>query len=91
MCIPNEIMTCGYIEISTAVAFLVHFRFSKMASTTPPSPTKPSSKWSAKQKADSKRFVVPPSSADYKDWTVDQLKLECTAQKLSVVKNTKKE
>ncbi|KAF1778091.1 hypothetical protein GQ600_21890 [Phytophthora cactorum] len=32
----------------------------------------------------------PPSSDDYGTWTVDQLKLECTARKLAVAKNTNK-
>ncbi|KAE8895614.1 hypothetical protein PF005_g9792 [Phytophthora fragariae] len=50
-----------------------------------------SSKWSASQKPGSKRAVPPPTSDDYSSWTVDQLKLECTARKLCVAKNTKKE
>ncbi|EGZ29020.1 hypothetical protein PHYSODRAFT_294359 [Phytophthora sojae] len=49
-----------------------------------------SSKWSAQQKLGSKRPVPPPTSDDYISWTVDQLKLECTARKLSVAKNTSK-
>jgi hypothetical protein len=49
------------------------------------------SKWSARQKANSKRAVLPPTSDNYCDWNMDQLKLECTAKKLSVAKNTKQE
>ncbi|KAE8956969.1 hypothetical protein PR002_g31311 [Phytophthora rubi] len=49
-----------------------------------------SSKWTAVQKAGSKRKVPPPSSDDYSTWTVDQLKLECTSRKLAVAKNTNK-
>ncbi|KAF1789157.1 hypothetical protein GQ600_21361 [Phytophthora cactorum] len=30
------------------------------------------------QKPDSKRSVFPPTSEEYIEWTVDQLKLECT-------------
>ncbi|ETO73532.1 hypothetical protein F444_10526 [Phytophthora nicotianae P1976] len=37
-----------------------------------------------------KRPVHPPTSEDYNEWSLDQLKLECTARKLNVVKNTKK-
>ncbi|ETK85026.1 hypothetical protein F441_10365 [Phytophthora nicotianae CJ01A1] len=37
-----------------------------------------------------KRPVNPPTSEDYSEWSLDQLKLECTARKLNVVKNTKK-
>ncbi|KAF1784841.1 hypothetical protein GQ600_24718 [Phytophthora cactorum] len=43
------------------------------------------------QKPDSKRSVFPPTSEEYIEWTVDQLKLECTGRKLSVFKNTKKD
>nr|KAE8921817.1 hypothetical protein PF009_g27911 [Phytophthora fragariae] len=49
-----------------------------------------SSKWTAVQKAGSKRKVPPPSSDDYSTWKVDQLKLECTSRKLAVAKNTNK-
>ncbi|OWZ13058.1 hypothetical protein PHMEG_00013684 [Phytophthora megakarya] len=44
-----------------------------------------STKWSAVQKDSNKR-----TSNDYNNWTVDQLKLVCTARKLSVTKNTNK-
>ncbi|KAE9349132.1 hypothetical protein PF008_g7040 [Phytophthora fragariae] len=58
--------------------------------TTPRSDALVSSKWSAQQRPGSKRPVPPPSSEDYSTWTVDQLKLEFTARKLSVAKNTSK-
>lgn len=32
----------------------------------------------------------PPTSDDYDDWTVDQLKLECMARQFNLAKNTKK-
>eukprot|EP00644_Phytophthora_capsici_P018798 jgi/Phyca11/132227/e_gw1.143.14.1 len=60
-------------------------------STTDTNTATTTTKWTAKQKPDSKRAVLPPTSDDYSEWTVDQLKLECTARKLSVAKNTKKE
>ncbi|OWY93633.1 hypothetical protein PHMEG_00036897 [Phytophthora megakarya] len=40
------------------------------------------SKWTA---------VVQHEGHDYAEWTLDQLKLECTARKLNVVKNTRKQ
>lgn len=51
----------------------------------------PSAKWTAKQKPRSKRFVPAPTSDDYSQWTVDQLKLECTQRRLEVAKTTNKE
>ncbi|ETN20734.1 hypothetical protein PPTG_03667 [Phytophthora nicotianae INRA-310] len=38
-----------------------------------------------------KRPVRPPMSEKYSYWSLDQLKLECTARKLNVLKNTKKD
>ncbi|POM62100.1 hypothetical protein PHPALM_28785 [Phytophthora palmivora] len=50
-----------------------------------------SSKWAmAIDLASLKRPVRPPTSEDYTKWSLDQLKLECTARKLNVIKNTKK-
>ncbi|KUF77418.1 hypothetical protein AM587_10006243 [Phytophthora nicotianae] len=52
----------------------------------------PSSKWTVAAPLDSrKRTIRPPTSDSYGDWTLDQLKLECTARKLNVVKNTRKQ
>jgi hypothetical protein len=52
----------------------------------------PSSKWSVTAAtAARKRVIPPPTSDDYADWTLDQLKLECNARKLNVVKNTRKQ
>ncbi|RLN46980.1 hypothetical protein BBJ28_00010039 [Nothophytophthora sp. Chile5] len=51
-----------------------------------------SSKWTVIAALDPrKRMVPPPTSDDYALWTLDQLKLECTARKLNVVKNTRKQ
>ncbi|KAF0736095.1 hypothetical protein Ae201684P_021442 [Aphanomyces euteiches] len=50
-----------------------------------------SRKWTAKQKSNSKRIIAPPTSDDYSQRTVDQLKLECTQRKLDVAKGTNKE
>ncbi|KAI9985010.1 hypothetical protein PInf_004317 [Phytophthora infestans] len=38
-----------------------------------------------------KQPVPVPISESYDDWSLTQLKLECTARKLNVVKNTNKE
>ncbi|KAE9334446.1 hypothetical protein PF008_g13960 [Phytophthora fragariae] len=52
----------------------------------------PSSKWAVISARDTtKRLIPPPTSDDYADWTLDQLKLECTARKLNVMKNTRKQ
>ncbi|OWY92621.1 hypothetical protein PHMEG_00038305, partial [Phytophthora megakarya] len=51
-----------------------------------------SSKWTVVASLDSqKRQIRPPTSDDYNEWTLEQLKLECTARKLKVSKNTKKD
>ncbi|OWY95109.1 hypothetical protein PHMEG_00034974 [Phytophthora megakarya] len=50
-----------------------------------------SSKWTVVASLDSqKRQIRPPTSDDYNEWTLEQLKL-CTARKLKVPKNTKKD
>ncbi|POM70322.1 Hypothetical protein PHPALM_13256 [Phytophthora palmivora] len=50
-----------------------------------------SSKWTMTiDLAPLKRPVRPPTSEDYSKWSLDQLKLEYTARKLNVIKNTKK-
>ncbi|KAE8902708.1 hypothetical protein PF005_g2304 [Phytophthora fragariae] len=51
-----------------------------------------SSKWTVMVSLDSrKRTIPPPTSDNYKDWSLDQLKLECTARSLNVAKNTRKD
>ncbi|KAF1782388.1 hypothetical protein GQ600_18379 [Phytophthora cactorum] len=51
-------------------------------------PWRPTTYSSSYYKEDSKAHSPPPSPDDYGTWTVDQLKLECTARKLAVAKNT---
>ncbi|KAE8991135.1 hypothetical protein PF011_g18065 [Phytophthora fragariae] len=48
------------------------------------------SKWTVTEELLRKRKnpVTPPSSDDYKDWLLEQLRLECTARRLNVKKNT---
>ncbi|KAE9199397.1 hypothetical protein PF004_g19282 [Phytophthora fragariae] len=48
------------------------------------------SKWTVTEELLRKRKnpVTPPSSDDYIDWLLEQLRLECTARRLNVKKNT---
>ncbi|GMF45263.1 unnamed protein product [Phytophthora fragariaefolia] len=47
-------------------------------------------KWTVTEELLRKRKnpVTPPTSDDYKDWSLDQLRLECTARRLNVKKNS---
>ncbi|POM78398.1 Hypothetical protein PHPALM_4073 [Phytophthora palmivora] len=65
---------------------------SSTTSTSTTSAPAHTSKWTVNVSFDSrKRLIQPPTSDDYKDWSLDQLKLECTARSLNVAKNTRKD
>ncbi|KAE9362202.1 hypothetical protein PF008_g294 [Phytophthora fragariae] len=76
-------------------AFLPHSRYrcsaARMASPSAemaaPAAT---SKWTVTEELLRKRKnpATPPTSDDYKDWSLEQLRLECTARRLNVKKNT---
>ncbi|KAE9074985.1 hypothetical protein PF005_g32780, partial [Phytophthora fragariae] len=55
--------------------------------------TPTSTKWTVSAALLSKRKqpVAPPPSDLYAEWTLDQLRLECTSRKLNVKKNTCKD
>ncbi|KAF4136082.1 hypothetical protein GN958_ATG14726 [Phytophthora infestans] len=62
------------------------------AASADPTATKVSSKWAVTIDLTTlKRPLRPPTSENYNKWSLDQHKLECTARKLNVIKNTKKD
>ncbi|KAF4138616.1 hypothetical protein GN958_ATG12191 [Phytophthora infestans] len=62
------------------------------AASADPTATKVSSKWTVTIDLTTLKCPLrPPTSKNYNEWSLDQLKLECTARKKNVIQSTKKD